>query len=188
MATQTPKYKLIKQGQEEYYNVDILNENMDIIDVALQEHDLQLAQKADKTAATASKGGLMSADDKSKLDTVEQNANNYVHPSDTNTRHVTDAEKVAWNGKASTATATTSANGLMSGADKAKLDGIAANANNYTHPATHPASMITGLPASLPANGGNADTVDGYHFTVSTTDLAAGSSPLTNNMFYCVYQ
>lgn len=54
----------------------------------------------------------------------------------------------------------------------------------YTHPSTHPASMITGLadvatsgsyndlsdkptiptvPSSLPANGGNADTVDGKH-------------------------
>lgn len=54
----------------------------------------------------------------------------------------------------------------------------------YTHPASHPASMITGLadvatsgdyndlgnkptiptvPDSLPANGGNADTVDGKH-------------------------
>lgn len=56
----------------------------------------------------------------------------------------------------------------------------------YTHPSTHPASMITGMatvatsgsyndlsnkptiptvPASLPANGGNADTVDGKHAT-----------------------
>lgn len=56
----------------------------------------------------------------------------------------------------------------------------------FAHPATHPASMITGLsevatsgsyndlsdkptiptiPASLPANGGNADTVDGKHAT-----------------------
>ncbi len=30
-------------------------------------------------------------------------------------------------------------------AEKQKLAGIAENANNYTHPATHPASMITGL-------------------------------------------
>ena len=31
----------------------------------------------------------------------------------------------------------------MSAADKTKLDGIAAGANNYQHPATHAASMIT---------------------------------------------
>jgi len=35
-----------------------------------------------------------------------------------------------------TAVATTSANGLMSAADKTKLDGIAAGANKYTHPTT----------------------------------------------------
>ncbi|MGI6522825.1 MAG: hypothetical protein ACOX2Y_02970 [Christensenellales bacterium] len=39
--------------------------------------------------------------------------------------------------------ATTSANGLMSSADKAKLNGIAENANNYIHPSNHPASIIT---------------------------------------------
>ena len=58
--------------------------------------------------------------------------------------------------------------------------------SGYVHPDTHPATMITGLsdvattgsyndlsdkptipviPASLPANGGNADTVDGKHST-----------------------
>ena len=31
----------------------------------------------------------------------------------------------------------------MSAADKAKLDGIEANANKYTHPTTHAATMIT---------------------------------------------
>ena len=39
--------------------------------------------------------------------------------------------------------ATTSVNGFMSAADKTKLDGVAAGANNYTHPANHPASIIT---------------------------------------------
>lgn len=39
--------------------------------------------------------------------------------------------------------ATQSANGLMSAADKRKLDGVAAGANNYVHPSSHPASMIT---------------------------------------------
>ena len=38
--------------------------------------------------------------------------------------------------------ATQSAAGLMPAADKEKLDGIAAGANNYTHPSVHPASMI----------------------------------------------
>lgn len=71
-------------------------------------------------------------------------------------------------------------------AEKTKLAGISEGANAYTHPTTHPASMISGLatvatsgsyndlsnkptiptiPSSLPANGGNADTVDGKHST-----------------------
>lgn len=58
-------------------------------------------------------------------------------------RFVTDAEKSTWNAKASTAVATTSANGLMSASDKTKLNGVAENANNYTHPISHPASMIS---------------------------------------------
>ena len=36
---------------------------------------------------------------------------------------------------------TTGAAGFMSAADKTKLDGIATNANNYTHPSTHPGTM-----------------------------------------------
>lgn len=43
---------------------------------------------------------------------------------DTTHRFVTDTEKTTWNGKASTAVATRSANGLMSAADKKKLDVI----------------------------------------------------------------
>ena len=38
------------------------------------------------------------------------------------------------------------------------------------------------------ANASNSDTVDGYHFTISTTDLTAGTSPLTTNTFCFVYE
>ena len=79
--------------------------------------------------ATVSKDGYMSKEDKSKLD----NMSNYTHPSthaasmitqDNNNRFVTDTEKNTWNAKASTATATTSANGLLSKEDKQKIDRI----------------------------------------------------------------
>ena len=39
--------------------------------------------------------------------------------------------------------ATVEQDGLMSKEDKAKLDGVAPKANNYTHPEKHPASVIT---------------------------------------------
>jgi len=57
-------------------------------------------------------------------------------------RLVTDTQIAGWNNKAEKTPATHAADGLMSAADKTKLDGIAAGANNYQHPATHPASMI----------------------------------------------
>ena len=107
--------------------------------------------KASTAVVTQSANGLMSAADKKKLDGVAAGANNYQHPAthpasvivqDSTHRFVTDTEKTTWNGKASTAVATQSANGLMSASDKKKLDGVAAGANNYQHPATHPASVI----------------------------------------------
>lgn len=51
-----------------------------------------------------------------------------THTRDT-TVHITASERTAWNAKASTSVATTSANGLMSKTDKAKLDGISSGAN-----------------------------------------------------------
>ena len=108
--------------------------------------------KASTAVATASANGLMSAADKKKLDGVAAGANNYVHPAahpasmiteDTSHRFITDAEREAWNSKATGVVATQSVNGLMSAADKKKLDGVAAGANNYVHPSAHPASMIT---------------------------------------------
>ena len=107
--------------------------------------------KASTAVVTQSANGLMSAADKKKLDGVAAGANNYQHPAthpasvivqDSTHRFVTDTEKTTWNGKASTTVATQSANGLMSAADKKKLDGVATGANNYQHPATHPASVI----------------------------------------------
>jgi hypothetical protein len=102
--------------------------------------------------ATTGSDGLMGKSDKSKIDGIAAGANNYVHPAshpasiitqDANNRFVTDTEKSNWNGKASTAVATTTVNGLMSSSDKSKLDGVATGANNYVHPANHPASIIT---------------------------------------------
>ena len=98
--------------------------------------------KASTNVATSSSNGLMSSTDKTKLDGIATNANNYVHPNNANTRHVTDSQISTWNAKANTSVATQTANGLMSSTDKVKLDGIASGANNYTHPSTHPATII----------------------------------------------
>lgn len=97
--------------------------------------------------ATQSAHGLMTADDKKKLDGIATGANNYVHPSYTAkasglykvtvdaTGHVSAATAVAKSditalGIPSTNTtysvASSSANGLMSSTDKAKLDAFGA--------------------------------------------------------------
>lgn len=95
--------------------------------------------------------GLMTQQDKSKLDGIETGANKYVQPSsfpatmiteDTGHKFITDAERTAWNAKAANIIATTTVNGLMSAADKVKLNGIATGANAYAHPATHPPAII----------------------------------------------
>lgn len=84
---------------------------------------------------------------KNKLDGVAENANNYVHPSDAGNKHIpaggssgqilkwSEAGTAVWGAEKSYSEATTGAAGLMSAADKTKLDGIAAQANKYVLPA-----------------------------------------------------
>lgn len=68
--------------------------------------------------------------------------------------------------------ATTTTAGLMSASDKVKLNSIAANANNYTHPSTHPASMITGL-ASVATSGSYSDLSNKPTIPVVPTKVSA---------------
>lgn len=75
--------------------------------------------------------------------------------------------------------ATTSTAGLMSASDKAKLNGIADNANNYIHPPTHPASMITGL-AGVATSGSYNDLTDKPTIPASSTVDSELSSTSTN--------
>lgn len=75
--------------------------------------------------------------------------------------------------------ATTSTAGLMSASDKVKLNSIAANANNYTHPSTHQASMITGL-ASVATSGSYNDLTDKPTIPAASTVDSELSSTSTN--------
>lgn len=153
------------------------------------------------SAATAKADGLMSAADKAKLDGIQAGASSYTHP--THPAHASGLYKVAVDslGHVSSATAVTksditalgipaqdtnttygaataNAAGLMSAADKKKLDGIAAGAQanavtsvngktgavklgasdvgaaSASH--THPASQVSGL-ASVATSGKYAD-------------------------------
>ena len=76
--------------------------------------------------------------------------------------------------------ATASAAGLMSSSDKSKLDSIAANANNYIHPASHPASMITGL-AAVATSGSYNDLSDSPAIPVVDDSLSGDSTNAVQN-------
>lgn len=119
------------------------------------ETDAKLNNKANKTIATTFANGLMSKEDKSKLDGIATEANKTVVESSlsststnpvqnkvinsalsgkANSSHshsITDITNLqsSLDSKAGTSIATTSANGLMSSSDKTKLDGIATGAN-----------------------------------------------------------
>lgn len=105
--------------------------------------------------ATTSTAGLMSASDKSKLDGIESNANNYSLPTATSNvlggvkigSNITNTSGVLSLTKANVTSAlgytpvatdtkynvaTQSENGLMSSTDKVKLDGVATGANKTT--------------------------------------------------------
>lgn len=84
--------------------------------------------KAGTAEATTGAAGLMSAADKTKLVGIETGANKTVVDAALDAGSTNPVQnkavKAALDGKAGTAVATTSANGLMSAADKTKLDGI----------------------------------------------------------------
>lgn len=75
--------------------------------------------------------------------------------------------------------ATAGAAGFMSASDKAKLDGIASGANAYSHPSTHPASMITGL-AKVATSGSYNDLSNKPTIPAAVTVDSALSSSSTN--------
>lgn len=154
-TSKTVNYNLHSWAATDYVRRIEFNENFDIIDTTMKNLDTAVLGKAPTVHvhanATQTVGGFQSPADKTKLDGIATSANNYVHPAthapsiivqDINNRFVTDTEKTYWNNKASTAVATNTVNGLLAFADKVKLDTVATNANNYTHPATHPPSII----------------------------------------------
>ncbi len=120
----------------------------------------------------------------------------YTHPTTAGNKHIPDGGSsgqilrwsadgtAVWGADNNTtySVATTSANGLMSATDKVKLDGIATNANNYTHPSSHPMSMVDGLTDQLAsfsaAISGLANTKanTGQTFYLGTTAVAINRS------------
>ena len=127
--------------------------------VAKTDLDADLKEELDGKVVQEKGKGLSEANftptEKLKLKGIEDNANNYVHPTHASkssglykitvdsSGHVSGATTVTKSdvtalgipGQDTTySVVTTSSNGLMSSSDKTKLNGIAIGANNYTHP------------------------------------------------------
>ena len=79
------KFKALSSGTDTITKVEV--ENL-------------LKNKVDKVSGKGLSTNDFTAAYKTKLDGIAANANNYVHPNDANTRHVTDAQISSWNGKA----------------------------------------------------------------------------------------
>ena len=205
-----------------------------------------VSNKVDKVTGKGLSTEDYTTAEKSKLSGIEVNANRYVHPSDANTRHVTDTEKATWNGKANAshgnhvpATQTANnkkflrcdntwqdvtpgnigaaalehdhdsryyteseanakfvskedlgaagygdmtkavydknGNGAVDKAEAVPWTGVTGKPTTFPPTShTHTKAQITDFPTSLPANGGNADTVDGLHAS-SFTRVHSGS-------------
>ena len=74
---------------------------------------------------------------------------------------------------AATPGASSIASGLMIPADKNKLDGVADNANNYSHPSAHTVSEVTGLQGLL-----DGKTTESYVNTQITNVIGAAPAAL----------
>ena len=147
---------------------------------------------------TTSASGLMTATDKIKLDGIASNANNYSHPTYT-VRNVdtdgvvvldtftSDAQgHVTGIGTRTLPNATSSNPGVMSQIDKNKLDGIAANANNYVLPTASATvlggvkvgsglSITTGVLANSAPNVTHTGEVTGYGALTITNDAVTNA-------------
>ena len=161
---------------------------------AVTKSDITALGIPSNTNASTTNAGLMSVEDKKKLDGISSGANAYVHPSYTshvnglykvtidNTGHVNAVNNVVKSditilGIASDSNASTTSAGLMSADDKKKLDGVASGANNYTHPSY--TNRTQGLYKFSVDTSGHVNTVS----SVSKNDITALGIPGTDTTY-----
>ena len=133
-------------------NIDTLNRIISGLNAMPKKSEIDTVSNDIDALATTDHDGLMSAEDKTKLDNIAEIVT-YVHPTTSGYKHIpsggSSGQILKWesDGTAKWATetkyglATTSSGGLMSSTDKANLDaavsklsGIAEGANNYSLP------------------------------------------------------
>lgn len=138
IITDTPTFSL-KIGSVTYdgtSNVSVTPKDLGLKKLTIGDKEYNGTNDINIIVATNSISGLMSASDKKKLDGIATGATKITVDtslSSTSTNPVQNKViNSALSGKAGTSVATTNTNGLMSAADKTKLDGIATGANKTT--------------------------------------------------------
>ena len=160
-----------------------------------QWHDTlqNVVNEQDWRVVTDSLKGYMTPELKKKLDGIATGANNYVHPSshpatmitqDATHRFVTDTEKNTWNGKASTAVVSTSANGLAPKRDGNTSHFLAGDGTWKAVPSASSAASAT--KATQDSRGQQIDTtyikgVTGSNATLTVTKGNGTTSTVTVN-------
>ena len=172
-------------------------EDTETLDGIIAGINTEIAKKADKSAAISNitrNGNTFTA---TRADgttfTFTQKDTTYSSKAavsgGTEVSLVTTGEKYTWNSKASTAVASTSANGLMSKSDKSKLDGIASGAevnvqSDWNVTDTSSDAYIKNKP-TIPS-AVTESTVSGWGFTKNTGTITGikmnGSSKGTSGV------
>lgn len=135
-------------------------------------------------AATALTAGVMTGVDKAKLDKIEDGAEVNV---DTDITVVEGTTTVAINSSTgaddSIAAATTLKAGVMTAADKTKLDGVDTNANDYTLTIADVKAVLGGgMPANALSIGDANDTITIGNDLVVTGDLTVSGDTTSLNV------
>lgn len=128
MATNTTNYNLVKPNEDDFYDIEVQNDNMDIIDEELGALQQQANEYTIPTASTTELGGI-------KVGTNLSMEGDVLNAIDT-----------------TYTSATTTTAGLMSATDKSKLDGIATGAEvnvNADWNATSGDAQILNKPTAL---------------------------------------
>ena len=192
MATTTTNYGLTKSEQNDYVQIDVINDNMDIIDAELKK----------RVTADEVTGMLPTdadtVDGKHASDFAEVNHNHddrYYTESEIDTKMNTKQNSLGF-------TPVQQGTGTGQKTNTVKIGWSDESRLKVTVDATDLGNVVFdgNLPSSLPANGGNADTVDGYHVNLaigetalkpigaSPYDLTAGVSELAQGLIYMVYE
>lgn len=207
MADHTINYNLEKQQENDFININGINNNFDILDE-------EVFKKVEKVSGKGLSTEDYTSTEKNKLSGISVGANNYIHPSshpasiitqDANNRFVTDVEKATWNGKQNALGFTPIQQGTGVGqlsntvkigwsGNRVKVTVDATDMGNIAFgdiPTSMPAGSITAgaLPSGVTAtNGADYTTSRLRNMQASSTDLAAGSSSLANGALYIVYE